>query len=102
MDDAIAVRRRPANGVQIGKCAELHFRTKRPQRLGLLAGASESDGLVAAVDELRDDGGTDESGRARDEYAHGCLQIRAWLPDGRHAMNDVSYCHHDRSTDDSD
>ena len=73
VDDAVRRRRAAAQAVEVLEVAALDFGARVGERLGVGVRAGQTDDAVAGGDEVPDDGGTDEAGRAGDEYAHEIL-----------------------------
>ncbi len=70
MDDAVRGGGRTAQTVEVVEGAAVHAGPGRRDRPGGLLGPDHAGDLVARVEQVPDDGGTDEPGRAGDEYTH--------------------------------
>jgi len=70
VDDAVRRGRTAAQAVEVVQGAAMNLGPGVRDQCGALIGASQPDDLVSGVDELSDDGGSDESARAGHEYAH--------------------------------
>jgi hypothetical protein len=71
VDDRVGRGGRTTQRVEIVESAVLHLGTRGAQRRGRCFRPSEPDDLVAAAEELGNDGGADPTGRAGDENPHG-------------------------------
>ena len=70
MDDAVCRRGAAAQAVEVVEGAAVDLGPGGHRRGGVVR-AGQADDLVSGVEELADDGRTDESGRAGDKYTHG-------------------------------
>ena len=85
--DAAAPARRLSRSSRAPRCTSA---PAAASAVGRGVGAGEAEDLMAGADELGNDGGADEAGRAGDEYAH---ERPPWSAVTRCAT-DVSCCHH--------
>ncbi len=75
VDDAIGLLRAGAQAVEVVEGTAMDLRACGGDGFGRGVRTREADDLVAGLDQLGDDGGADETGRAGDEVAHGDLQV---------------------------
>ncbi len=70
VDHAVRRVRRRSQDVEIVQSAAPSLRAAGGERRGGLVRTGKADDPVPRVEQVADDGGTDEAGRAGDEYAH--------------------------------
>ena len=70
MDDAVALVRAFAQGVEFLERPAVHFGTGRRERIGGRVGPRQTDDVMTGVDQFGDDGGADPTRCAGDEDAH--------------------------------
>ena len=71
VNHAVCRRGAAAQAVEVVKGSPVHTGTGSFERGCGLVGSGQPGDLMSTVDELANDGGSDESGRSGDEYAHG-------------------------------
>ena len=71
VDDGVGGGSARPQDVEVVDRAAQHLGAERVDGRGRLVGAGQTDHLVAGGEELGDDGGADEAGRAGDEDTHG-------------------------------
>ena len=71
VNDTVRLGRPAPKALRIFQVASMYLGSGRDQRLGAFVRPRQSKHLMASLDEFWNDDGTDEAGRAGDEYAHG-------------------------------
>jgi hypothetical protein len=71
VDHAVGRLRAGAQAVEVVELAAVDRRARSPECVGRGVLAGKADDVVARVEELLDDCGSDEAGSAGDEDAHG-------------------------------
>lgn len=94
VDDAVRFRSGLGQAVDVVEVAAVHLRPGCRERNGSLLGASQPDDMVASLNELGNQGGSDVSGRSGDEDAHSKSLPSSDVSCCHHSTTDVSYCHH--------
>jgi hypothetical protein len=70
VNDAIGRGRTSTQAIEIVEIASLHLGAGGTYGGGGLIGAGQAEHLVPGIEQLANDGRTDPSGRASNEYAH--------------------------------
>jgi hypothetical protein len=71
VDDRVGLLGAATKGRRIFEIAPVSLDARLAELGGTGVGASETEHLVPSLEELRDDVGADEAGRAGEEYSHG-------------------------------